>query len=45
MSFGKITNEKSHPIFRFVDSELGVICIVVVFLLVTLMFSSRAAAQ
>ncbi len=45
MSFGRRTNAKSHPVFRFLDSELGVMSLVVVVVLVALILIPRAAAH
>jgi hypothetical protein len=44
MSFGRRTDEKSHPVFRYLDSELGA-SIVVVVVLVALILIPRAAAH
>jgi len=41
VSFGKITNERFHPLLRFPDSELGPYTIAVGFIFVFLIVSNR----
>jgi hypothetical protein len=45
MSFGRRTTKKSHPVFRFLDSELGAMSIVVVIVRVARILIPRAAAH
>jgi len=45
MTFGRLTDENSHPVARFLDSELGVMLLVFVVAQVVLILVPRAAAH